>query len=275
MIRFEFNGITFAKYQKFIFSTVDGLNEGETSYQTASYLEQDGQDILTSYYEPRKVTLNGYILADSDVELYALRRQLVNACNGKAKDTLTYNDGHNTYFSEAIAELPQFGIKTGFGLPFIVYFNLYNFYWKAQDIYINNVFQRTNHLSTLFTLPLIITTRTNKSIVINDGDVSCSMIIKITGKGTTAGVDGFKVINNTTGNFIRIAYNIADSEVVTIDTQEITITSSVNGNILHKVTNDSKLDLKLMPGTNEIEGINYASNYISIVAEHYNLYVGV
>jgi len=273
MRRFEFNGITFAKYQKYIFSTAEGLAEGSTLTQTANYLDQDGTDILTAYYEPRIVTLNGFILASNDTELYTLRKHLVSACNGKTKGILRYINGNKAYISEAVAELPQFGVKLKHSMPFSINFNLYNFYWKNDYKNIDYIFKLTNNIKGTFEFPFVFTTMTTVANVVNDGDVDCPLIIKITGIGS--GTGGFEVRNNTTGKYIKLDYNLADGEVITIDTQELTITSSIAGNILHKITSDSTLDLKLAVGVNEIEGINYADNEIAITAEHHNLYVGV
>ena len=276
---FEFNGIRFAKYQQYVFDDITGLDEGEVATQTGQYLEQDGVDILSAYYEPRIVTLSGHILADNDMELYTLRRQLTKACNGKTKSLLKYSDGYRTYFSEAIAELPQFGKRLGnsgkTALPFSVNFYLYNFYWKDDSKNIEHIFKATNHLGNSFMFPLVFTTLTTISNVINGGDVECPLTIKITGRGAAVGDDGFNVINNTTGRFIKVEHNITDGEVVTIDTQELTITSNISGNILHKITSDSTLDLKLKLGINEIECLNYASNEIFVTAEYYDMFVGV
>lgn len=273
---FEFNGITFANYQKFVFGSIEGLNEGDVTQQTEQYLEQDGVDILSSYYEPRTVTLKGHILAENEVELYDLRQKLTRACNSKTKGTLRYGNGLKTYFSEAVAELPQYGgAIANKGLPFSIDFTLYNFFWKDDYKRIDNVLKLVNHIDDSFTFPLQFTTLTTIATVTNSGDVPCPLIIKILGIGGTVGAEGFTMINNTTGQFITLTYNIIDDEVVTIDTQELTIVSSLNGNILHKITNDSDIDMKLVLGPNLIEGINSAGNQIIITTEHYDMYVGV
>ena len=43
--------------------------------------------------------------------------------NGKAKGILKYSNGFNRYFSEAVADLPQFGERVQNILPFVVDFN--------------------------------------------------------------------------------------------------------------------------------------------------------
>lgn len=67
-----------------------------------------------------------------------------------------------------------------------------------------------------------------------------------------------------------------------MDTDNISVTSSVSGNILNKVQFDADddyetdLSLSLAPGKNELECINYdRSRTIAVVVRYYNMFVGV
>ena len=68
-----------------------------------------GVEYTESLYEPRLVTINGYIRGSNDEEILKLRQKMLNILNGKKQGNLVYHTGSHEYFSPAMPDLPVFG----------------------------------------------------------------------------------------------------------------------------------------------------------------------
>lgn len=268
--------IVFAKESKYLLSNCTGINEGEVERESAKYINQDGVDYLSHTYEPREVVIEGSILAKSQPEMYSLRKNLTKILNGKDGGILKYTCDSGVYFSECVPDLPQYGKKISSLMPFLVSFNLYNFYWKSLKKQSFNVFERENLLSSPFIFntnvdsgKIMLSKRTNKADVVNSGDVNTPLVFSIICAG--AG-DTIKVSKNET-EFLLLNYNFVEGEIITIDTENMTIESSLNANIIKYLSTDSTFfTLELGGNTISAEEINQP---VVLKAEFYNRFVGV
>jgi hypothetical protein len=268
----EFNGIEFSNQSKYIFHKFEP-NEGETEYQTSSYINQDGIDIRNITYAQRVIKLDGHILANTKVEFDEFKKALIKACNGKTKANLYYTNDYDKYYSECIADIPQFGDYMYTVQPFSITFTLYNFYWKNVNTLNFEIFKRTDLVIDKFTLPCIFTDRTNKADITNNGDVEAESIITITNLSSSADTE-IEIKNNTTSEFIKLNYEMSANEVITINTENMTIKNQSGTNLIKYITNDS-IFFKLIIGINEIEVLNGNNADITAVLSFNEKYIGV
>ena len=264
---------------QYMITKIEGLNEGGVSWQEYTYIDTDGAEYDNGLYEPRTLTVTGYIRANDRNALHSSRAGLTRIINGKNKGILHYKTGGRQYFTEAIPELPEFGSPIQNFMPFVIYFKLYRFYWKEESGNMRDIWKREGKIKSVFSFPLVMTVRTNESTLYNGGDVAAPIIIRIygglTSAASTLSIDmGLTIVNKTTGKYIELEYDISKNEVITIDTDKATVISSINGNILHKMTEQSTF-FKLQCGENVIEVLNHSGTQVVAIAEFYNLLVGV
>lgn len=258
-------------FGKYMYTSVTGLNDGTITRQSNQYANMDGVEYTESLYEPRFVTVSGYIRANNREEVLKLRQNMVNILNGKDAGRLVYCTGNHKYFAEAIPDLPVFGNLIQNILPFTLYFNLPKFYWmdaKEAKEYILNI-----EPSLIFpvTFPTAFSSVTNRKTVVNSGQTGADMVITITCVNDTDGV--ITISNNTTGKYIKISHNMVRGEVITIDTAKYAVISNVSGNILHKVSDGDFF--KLACGANDLQVSGVYGGDVSAAVLFNNSYVGV
>lgn len=271
----------------YMLTSIEGTGGGGLYKTVAQYLNTDGAETLDVLYEPRSITIKGYIRARNAAEMYGLRKEMLRILNGKAKGILEYHCATGTYQTEAELEsLPDWGTPSQTFLLFTVYLTANKFYWKSISKKEQTLIKDGKKLKTTFTLPCVFSIRSAVSDVWNQGEVSTPLVIEIyASQGQTnllSTENGIEIINHTTGKHIMINPEMQSGETVRVDTDNISVTSSVSGNILNKVQFDADddyetdLSLSLAPGKNELECINYdRSRTIAVVVRYYNMFVGV
>jgi hypothetical protein len=188
---------------------------------------------------------------------------------------LKYCNDYGEYFSECVADLPQYGKRITSKLPFKVTFNLYNVFWKSAKKYSYNVSERVNLLSSPFIFDanvdsgkIAFTSRTNSVNMVNNGDVNAPVIITATCTGSGNAIK----ISKSESVFIELNYNFVSGETITINTENMTIESNLNGNIIKYLSNDSTF-FTLDFGVNNISAA--IDQPVVVKAEFYNRFVGV
>lgn len=274
--RVEFGDIAFMSGNKFNLQYFEP-NEIYADYKVESYIDQDGQDFLSALYEPRYITLQGQILAKNKAEHYALRQQLISVCDGKTERDLTYFTGSRYYLTKAIAYAPVFDVRRGYCLPFSIKFVSPSFYWLDKRKTEKDIISYTPLLRTFNFNPSAMFSQTTAQADIYNYNIPTPFKIIITGRGGTSHSEyGIIVTNETTGEFIKIEKDVGNGEVITIDTDSATITSSTEGNIMTYVSDDSSPDMMLASGNNLIKAENLnVNNTITAVVAYRNRYVGV
>ena len=167
----------------------------------------------------------------------------------------------------------------------VLQFTCYDPYFKDVSNTRQPISKVTNHLPNInentewyVQLPTVATTRENKGVVINSGNVDVYPIITLqNNQGVSVLTDDnyITVRNLTTGKAITINYLMITDEIVTVDLPNRRITSSINGNITNYISSDTVLgDFMLQLGENEIE-IESTNNDIYAVIEYSNKYASV
>ena len=267
--------ITFGLSSRYVCSEVSGINEGTVNRRKINYIDTDGADFVDDLYEEREITINGYIHAKSKIELENLQSEFCRICNGKNRGKFIYESANKRYFTEAIAEIPEFGERIGKVKLFSIKIIAYRFYWKSYLETKAVIVSFENHIKSEFQFPLIFTSKKSKAIIPNSGTIPAepTFEIRCTESGKNNGV--LTILNHTTGKMIELDYNMTSGERLIIDTSSCNIESNQNGNLLKYMKPSSEF-FKLQQGANELEVTNTDSSCMySCICSHYNTYVGV
>lgn len=131
----------------------------------------------------------------------------------------------------------------------------------------------------LIQLPAVATERIAKSIVENRGEVLIYPVIVLYNQSDVQSQADltFEVINNTTGAKITFDYSMSTDEIITVDLPHRKITSSVNGDITNRISDDTVLsDFYLAVGDNEISAtVNDTNTALSMTMQYSNSYGAV
>lgn len=115
-------------------------------------------------------------------------------------------------------------------------------------------------------LPAVATERITSSVIENKGEIELYPVIQIADSTNNninnyTDVFGIEIINQTTGAFIHLNYQLLSNDVVTIDLPLRKIISSINGDITNKISDDTILsDFVLKCGKNLISCTNLDAN---------------
>lgn len=163
------------------FSAVNNTITSEKTYGL------DGETFISQTLDVRNLTINGFVLGDTRVELNDLRRDLIKAFNPKLAGTLTLQNDNGTYVIDVIPELaPNISDKsTGIGHEFTITLKALDPYW--QDESLGDGLIELSTIEPKFNFPLAISSAfvfaTAKSgeiiTVLNDGDVDTGCLFRL------------------------------------------------------------------------------------------------
>lgn len=277
MIKYiEFNGITFGRrnyikingadfYTPFIISEFDP-NGGETAYQRTDLIG-DGAVYSNFRYNPRIVSLKGYILPKKGERIEDLRCKLASLVNGKTVDKLTYFDGENSFFCECFGDIPVFSKPVKESVLFNINFTVPDFFWYSSELTSIPVSQRVKNITNPFTLPRVFTIKTANAAVYNHNDFNIYPIIKIIANEMTSTVS-LVILNDTTGEKITLSqYAVSAGEAITIDLKSLT--ADVGGVSVINYFNDFS-DFAIIPGNNLLKVTDSNGNSKITVAVEFN-----
>lgn len=238
------------------------LNDYTLTQNTEKYPNTDGEEVGEILYEPRSISISGYIRAERAAELEKLRYKLVKAFDGKTFGRLRYTNGSNDFYADVKAEKqPSFGTAMGNMQTFIIYLKIHDFYWKKyrhRYADINTVLStRRDLIRGSFILPCVWTEIFNRKIVVNSGDVETGMTITIKGKSDTDNQEmGVDIVNHSTGKHLKIKYDCLKDDVLIIDSKNYMVYLN-NEKALQLVDETAESDFfGLQAGQNDIEIVN-------------------
>lgn len=270
----KIGNIIIGKNNKYVFNTLTGIENGSVKRNETEYVGTDGAEISEIYFTPRTIEISGTVIAESLKEMNALKRDLIKACNPKKLTEIYYCNGENAYYAKAIGDsLPEFGKKisdTGWEIPFIAYMLIPGFFWESETVINTPLYGITPLLTASSSLPCVLSERINNADINNDGDEPTYPEIEIICTGNNE--NGLlEVENETTGKRIKINHLMSAGEHILINMRDMTVTSSINGNIINFIAADTDF-WGYEPGINKIR-TKTANTYT--VSRHRNKYLGV
>ena len=247
---------------------------GSVSRKETKYAGYDGTEYSDITLNPRMIAGNGTLFGNSVEDVKKLQNDLLLECNPLKKTEVYYHNGNREYYAEAYASgLPAFEKINNHTYRFVVYLDLFAFWWLSPSEINEGVFVRENNIKGSLLLPQAFTVRTQGADIYNNGAIAVPLVIDISVH------EAFKetlVVRNATYD-LSVAiedYSFAKDEIISINmgtSDEYTITSSINGNIIKYLSEESEF-FSLERGYNRLECDHSG---ISVVARYRERFLGV
>jgi hypothetical protein len=232
----------------------DGFATSDLTYRTTSAPYQQGSTLLSTQFNPRKLTFSVLVTAPTLTDVQQATLALIRLFNPLAGDgtlAFEYEDGTVYYLScsgRATTSTTQRGIE----------YQVVNFQMTAHDPFWYTSYQAASlGTSNVATFPLVfpftLPSNTANSLVHNNGDVDAPATIIITGDVTNP-----KITNSTTGDFFEFTIDMDASDVMTITTRfgnkvityfDYSAGTTVNG---FQYLNADSVFWELIPGDNSL-----------------------
>lgn len=269
--------ITFDSTHLFI-DSLTGIGEVDADIQGQTSPYQDGDTYIDTILQPRYPTLEGTILEGDFDKQRLQRKNILRVCNPKlGMGKLTLEIDQEVKEIDAVLDgspiFPEQGEEVY--QSFLINWKCPNPYWKDPNQTSKPLQAYVGNFTLPFTLPFELGKSGSRTILYNEGDLPAAVRIDVQGPVTNP-----RIINQTTGEWIRINRAIAADEILHIDTTEGSKRVEIyRGDMVYPALGYMDHDstwLKLEVGENEIEHIADAGDRNSLVAFTWNtLYVGI
>ncbi|MGF7046404.1 hypothetical protein J2T13_000880 [Paenibacillus sp. DS2015] len=259
---------------------IDGLGGPPADIKSTKSPYQDGSSYVDIQLADRPLSITGWISASNRQEMYEKRRQLSRVLNSKlGPGKFVYTNDYRSFAIKAICdESPIFNDR-------IVDYQLFTISFICNDPYFSDETQTVKGLKFEaggMTFPLRLPTQfafsAYRGTFMNTGDVETALEIRYQGPATNP-----TVISETTGEFIKINYELSADDVFYINTAmgnkrlEVENTDGSRTNVLHYIDMGSTF-FQLQPGQNMLRyGSDHDSDQQSANVTVYwnNRFIGV
>lgn len=264
----------------FILTKIEGTGAVNIDMQTQKSPYQDGVSYRGNTLEPRPISMQIMILAETMEEMITYRRKALSIFNPKLSEgTLIYEIGNIRREIKAISELaPVFpeseDIRTfkEYMQPGLIQLYCPNPFWLDDFETSEEIITWIGGMKFPLRLPTAFSMAGDKIInIINDGDVETPIKLEITGTATNP-----KVLNRTTGEFIKVNRILTSDDTLVITTDFGNKRVELNDvNVFNYIDLNSTF-FNLDVGDNVIELITDDENdSTNIKVSYRNRYIGV
>ena len=251
-------------------TALSGFGNPEKSYDSVKFAGKDGQKTLNDVVCPRTLIISGDIKADSREFLEEIFKVFGNS------GTLYLDYGEKKRKIPCSQVTFSDGTRKGKFMNFVLtlvsdeaYFT--DFYQTDLPIY-----SREGRICGSVKFPCILSVKTTQKTAENFGEEKVEPAIKIYNfHDENSEITGNIVIENqTTGQKIELMTGTEENEEIIIDIKHRKITSTLRGNILHLISDDTFLNkFWLNPGENILKAEhNNVGEEISVVCSYYSNY---
>lgn len=250
-------------------TALSGLGNPQKKYNTVTFAGRDGQKTLSSVAQARTIIIRGDIrLSDK-----GLAERMMKVLHEPGNLILDFENKKRMIFCSQV-DFEEISRNNGF-MSFMLTLTADGVYFTDINPTEKSAFERKDMLKGDIVFPCIFTEKTAEAFVENYGEVNVEPVIKIYSfDDVKNGAGEVLVLNNTTGQQIKLKTDMDKDEVITIDISKRKVTSSVKGNITHVISDDTFLNkFWLVPGKNRIfASHNSEGKEISIVCSYYSNY---
>ena len=252
---FKFKDIVISNNGDYVLQSATNLETGSATSRKVNYIDTDGSEYRDIYYNERIFEISGFVQAFDSDTMVSLKRRLIAACSLKEPFELIYYNRQGEYRAECYFDkLPTFGTRKQWYLPFKLYLRIPGFYWQSAQLYNMKVFGYRDDVIDTFTLPCVFTSRINSADITNLGDCSSYPVFTVECE-TPAEGSSIIIINNTSGQSVKVNYQTSENEVITIDNFNQIVTSNINGNITKYIDISTRF-FPIEQGINRLEVIS-------------------
>ncbi|MEK4273136.1 distal tail protein Dit [Paenibacillus sp. FSL R7-0026] len=213
---------------------------------------QDGSSFVEMRLADRPIVVEGGIVANSREQMYQYRRDFMRILNPKlGLGKLVYTNSARSYAIQAIAEnTPEFDDRIVNNQPFTINFICPDPYFTDETQISKGLRFESGGLTFPLRLPTQFAYSAYRGLFQNDGDVETPVEIHYKGPALNP-----VVINETTGEFIKVNYDLGENDVLVINTAfgqkrvEVVNTDGTRTNVFHWIDLGSTF-FQLQPGRN-------------------------
>lgn len=262
----------------FILTKIEGTGAVDVNIQSQKSPYQDGSTYLDNTLEPRPISIEVMLLADTIGEMTENRHRLLRVFNPKlGPGRLVYQLGNIKREIEAISELaPVFSDAGDFKdtmQPGLIQLYCPNPFWLDEFETSEEIITWIGGMRFPLRLPTEFATAGDKIInVINSGDVETPIKLEICGPATKP-----KITKRETGEYLRIKEELTSDDVVVITTDFGNKRVELNGDNAFNILDlpDSKF-FNLDIGDNVIElTTDDITNNANVKMSYRNRYIGI
>ena len=265
-----------SEQSEYLLQSVEGLGNVTSNLYTTQSYRQDGYGYQGNTLEQRDISIEITITANSKVDMQAKKQKLLNVLNPKLDlFELIYRNGSVETKINGVLENIHFAYEENFGDSVQrVQLDIYcpNPYWSSLYSLSNEVVAYIGGLEFPVRLPSEFATTGESTInVINQGNVETPVKLEISGPSTKP-----KIINKSTGKFIKVNTKIEAGETLIIITEFGNKRAELDGNFASNLIDYTSTYFDLQKGDNviEVETEDIADDS-KIKITYYNRYLGV
>jgi len=246
--------ITLTDKRPFILESVEGKGDVGADIQLQTTSQTDGAFYIDTILSTRSLTLNVNISANSRDELNEARQEIAKVFNPKlGKGTLLYSNGETKRKIEVVVDgIPSYpvGNKGRWWQRVVINLVAPKPHWLNATTENIKLEDFVAGFSFPFSFPVSFAIRGDKRTLNNSGDVPIP--IKVTFRGNTINPT---IRNITTGEFIKVNYEIPEGYTFVVDTENKTVKmydgTGTSTNMFRYLDNDSTF-FELVLGDNDI-----------------------
>lgn len=204
----------------YILTKIEGLGGVGTDVQTQKSPFQNGETYIGNQLEPRSLSMEITIVSNSEDDIVAKRRQLLQAFNPTlGEGTLLYEFGSLRREIKAISDsaptFPDAGSFKTLQQPALIQLYCANPFWFEKAAHDEEMAEWVGGLTFPLRLPMTFASRSSKqsTVIRNDGDVETPVTFEFLGPAANP-----RITNETTGEYIQINREITADERLIVTT---------------------------------------------------------
>ncbi|MGM1048406.1 MAG: phage tail family protein [Bacillota bacterium] len=244
--------VAFGTYGPFVLEKIDGTGAPPLDIKSTKSPYQDGSSFVSAQFDDRDISIVGFIKATKQQDMYERRRELVRILNPKlGPGKLVYTNDARSYAITAIAEeSPIFNERHVTNQMFAVNFVANDPYWRDENQTVKGLRYEAGGLTFPLRLPTQFAFSAYRGTFTNSGDVETPVEIWYQGPATNPVVE-----SETTGEFIKVNYELAERDTLIINTAfgnkrvEVLNEDGSRTNVFHWIDLGSTF-FQLQPGQN-------------------------
>ncbi|WP_433946908.1 distal tail protein Dit [Paenibacillus sp. SN-8-1] len=207
--------IVFGSSGAFVLQEIEGTGNVSADIKSTKSPYQDGSSFVDTQLTDRSIPIQGFINAKNQQDLYDRRRELTRILNNKlGPGKLVYTNSSRSYAITAFAEEgPVFGERYVHANLFTINFIAPDPYWRDENQTVKRLRFEAGGMTFPWRLPTRFALSAYQGNFINTGDVDTPVEIQYKGPATNPVVS-----NETTGEYIKINYELKEEDTLIINT---------------------------------------------------------
>jgi len=251
---------------------IEGLYPLERTFNTVAYADIDGVDTISSSVPGRTVTVGG----DIKISNKQFLRDMLKVLDKPGELYMDFGEKKRKLICRSTHFTP--GERNSRYMRFVIVFSSDMPYFYGFDEETEYIRKREDIIGKNFILPCVFTTRSTENDIVVNGDAKCEPVIEITciKEATTPEEEsGIIVLNETSGESIKLCAYLLQDEIVEVDVENRKITSNMRGNMIKCISEDTFLHrFKLVQGANHIKVMsNNADEQINALCRYRCRYI--